>query len=740
VCSEHAALNMAHQGLLAQQEPLCMIATSALIGMPLDAPLTPLSPVYVLPMLHVSMSKGTGIVTSVPSDAPDDYIALSDLKKKSALREKYNVSDACVMPFEPIPVIEVPYQHDKTEASEPSSTTQFAAQVACEEYKVSSQNDREKLLLAKNKCYKIGFYEGTLAVGEYKGQSVQEVKSKVRSKLIEEGLAYAYAEPEKEVLSRTGSKCVVALTDQWYICYGEEAWKRNVTEHLDDMRLYSDETRSKFQHALGWLCEWGCSRSFGLGTRLPWDETYLIESLSDSTIYMAFYTVCHVLQQGALDGSELGEAGVLASEMTLEVWDHIFLGGPAPTNTKIPPASLEKMRREFEYWYPVDLRVSGRDLIQNHLTFYMYAHAALFEREKWPRGIRTNGHLLLDGDKMSKSTGNFMTLRGGVEQYSADALRFALALAGDSNEDANFEHTIANAAILKLSNELQFVETTLSSDAGFGSEKTRTICDEIFMNEMARIQQETDNCMEAQQYREAIVVGWDGLQNARDRYRAMSTVEGMRRDILVDFIRLQTLLLSPFCPHYAEHVWEKLGNAESVMHARWPEQPPINHTLSRITTYFDKVLAEARDKVLRARSKGKEGISKVTLFIAREYADWQQATLLCIRDAHEKGEDLGKTFKATLLQRDSISAHKAMGKKVLPFAQFYIDELAVRGVEALELNTPFDEEQVLSSVKEYMERELKVDAIVFSDWPPTSEHIVKSCTPAAPGRPSVFLG
>ena len=44
-------------------------------------------------------------------------------------------------------------------------------------------------------------------------------------------------------------------------------------------------------HTLSWLRQWACSRSFGLGTRLPWDEQYLIESLSDSTIYMAYYTV-----------------------------------------------------------------------------------------------------------------------------------------------------------------------------------------------------------------------------------------------------------------------------------------------------------------------------------------------------------------------------------------------------------------------------------------------------------------
>ena len=46
------------------------------------------------------------------------------------------------------------------------------------------------------------------------------------------------------------------------------------------------------------------------------------------------------------------------------------------------------MRREFDFWYPVDLRVSGRDLIQNHLLFYLYCHVALFPRRLWPRAKR----------------------------------------------------------------------------------------------------------------------------------------------------------------------------------------------------------------------------------------------------------------------------------------------------------------------------------------------------------------
>ena len=64
------------------------------------------------------------------------------------------------------------------------------------------------------------------------------------------------------------------------------------------MNTFGGDCRHDFEHSLGWLQQWACSRAFGLGTRVPWDPEYLVESLSDSTIYMAYYTVCHLLQGG----------------------------------------------------------------------------------------------------------------------------------------------------------------------------------------------------------------------------------------------------------------------------------------------------------------------------------------------------------------------------------------------------------------------------------------------------------
>ncbi len=64
---------------------------------------------------------------------------------------------------------------------------------------------------------------------------------------------------------------------------------------------------------------------------------------------------------------------------------------------------------------------------------------------------------------MSKSVGNFMTLEQIINQYSSDASRLALASSGDNLDDANFDLTTVNAAILKLSELEQWIQTTMKN-------------------------------------------------------------------------------------------------------------------------------------------------------------------------------------------------------------------------------------------------------------------------------------
>ncbi len=217
---------------------------------------------------------------------------------------------------------------------------------------------------------------------------------------------------------------------------------------------------------MAWLNQWACARTYGLGSVLPWDPQFLVESLSDSTIYMSYYTVAQLLHgeslvfgmyyslplfiEGSIDGSKPGPLGITDDQMTDEVWEYIFCNGPFPDPAPMPIEKANALKHEYEYFYPFDIRASAKDLVPNHLTFALYNHVAIFPEDKWPLSMRTNGHLLLNGKKMSKSTGNSLTLKEAIQKFGADATRLSLADAGDGVEDANFDEKTANANILRV--------------------------------------------------------------------------------------------------------------------------------------------------------------------------------------------------------------------------------------------------------------------------------------------------
>lgn len=108
IVTARAARGLAHQGYMSEwgkSESLVNVKGTDLIGLALKAPNSVYERVYTLPLLTISMTKGTGVVTSVPSDAPDDYVALKELKDKPLWREKFGLTAEMVEPFDVVPVI-----------------------------------------------------------------------------------------------------------------------------------------------------------------------------------------------------------------------------------------------------------------------------------------------------------------------------------------------------------------------------------------------------------------------------------------------------------------------------------------------------------------------------------------------------------------------------------------------------------------------------------------------------------
>lgn len=733
ICTHRSARNMSYQGFTKDngQIPVIMqIMGQDILGCALSAPLTSYKTIYALPMLTIKEDKGTGVVTSVPSDAPDDIAALRDIKKKQALREKYGIQDYMVLPFDPVPIIEIPGYGN------------LSAPLVCDELKIQSQNDREKLAEAKEKVYLKGFYEGIMLVEGFKGQKVQDVKKPIQKMMVEKGEALIYMEPEKQVLSRSADECVVALCDQWYLDYGNAEWKKQATDHLASLETFCDETRKNFEATLDWLQDHACSRTYGLGTRLPWDEQWLIESLSDSTIYMAFYTVAHLLQGGVLNGQGPSPLGIRPEQMTREVWDYIFFKTAPFPKTDIPKDRLQKLRREFEYWYPVDVRVSGKDLVPNHLSYYLYNHVAMWPNDsgKWPQAVRANGHLLLNSEKMSKSTGNFLTLSQAIAKFSADGMRLALADAGDTVEDANFVEAMADAGILRLYAWVDWVKEMIANQNNLRTGPADTFNDRVFVSEMYSSIVKTEQHYERMMYKEALKSGFFEFQAAKDKYRELA-IEGMHRDLVFRFIEYQTLLLAPICPHLCEHTWTLLGKSSSVMKASWPTAGPVDEILIRSSQYL---MDTAHDLRLRLKAymqpaKSKKGDNKppakpthCSIYVAKTYPPWQHSALSLLGKHYKSNNGALPDNKVIAMELGAMPELKKYMKRVMPFVAMIKDSLEKKGPRVLDLELEFDERAVLLDNIVYLTNSLELDQIEVVFASEADDKVKEDCCPGKP--------
>ncbi len=387
--------------------------------------------VLILPATFLDEEFGTGIVHSVPSDSADDLISLYDLKKDEALIKKYNLDSKEVKSIKPIGVLNTP------------GYGEIPAEIFLKKYNVKSQNDRSKLEEIKKELYKLSYYSATfnnlyknIFSKNLEGIQVQDGKELIKQELLKEGFISIYYQLTGKVICRCLTQSIIKIvSNQWFIDYGNKEWKELAHKCLDKMGLLPEKSRVQFDYVLDWLKQWACTHEEGLGTRLPWDEKWVIESLSDSTIYMAYYTIANLIKE------------IPVEKIDDNFFDYIFLSKGKKPEIK----NIDKLKQEFEYWYPVDFRNSGKDLIQNHLSFFIFNHVAIFPEKYWPRCIGVNGWTMVDGQKMSKSLGNFITIRDAIQKYSADISRITMLNGGEDMDDPNWDSNFALSLLPKFS-------------------------------------------------------------------------------------------------------------------------------------------------------------------------------------------------------------------------------------------------------------------------------------------------
>ena len=307
----------------------------------------------ILPGWFVNPKTATGIVYSVPAHAPYDWLALKDLQEKPEVLCQFGVDPAIVKRIKPISIIKV------------EGFGEFPAVEIVQKMGVKDQND-PKADEATKELYKKEFHGGILKdnCGPYAGKTIREAKDVLIAELRKLGVADKMYDLPEQVVCRCMTPCIVKiLSEQWFLNYSDPQWKALAKKVVDQMTAFPEAAKPWFCTVIDWLREWACARTTGFGTPLPWGKGWIIETLSDSTVYMAFYTINKHIKQN----------NIKPQSLTPNVFDYIFYGNGTASELEaevgINASLLDSMRSEFLYWYPFDLRNSAKELSAKPFDF-----------------------------------------------------------------------------------------------------------------------------------------------------------------------------------------------------------------------------------------------------------------------------------------------------------------------------------------------------------------------------------
>jgi len=645
----------------------------------------------VLPATFLKADYGTGMVHSVPSDSADDLIALRDLQKDDKLIEKYGLNKEEVKAIEPIEIFNTPEVGGNS------------AQFFLDKYKVTSQNQRDKLDKIKKELYKLTFAKSTFN-NKYKdflghnleGKTIPKGQEIIKKELLDKGVIEIFYELTGKVVCRCLTPSIVKIVDnQWFINYADPDWKKLTHKCLDNLKLYPEKARQQFDYVIDWLHEWACTREQGLGTHLPWDEQWLIESLSDSTIYMAYYTIAHRIKD------------IPVEKINDAFFDYVFFNKGKEINVDIQLAN--EMRDLFNYWFPCDFRNSGKDLIQNHLTFYMFNHTALFPEDKWPKGIAVNGWVTVDGQKMSKSLGNMIPMREMAVKYSADVSRATILSGGEGLDDPNWDSDFAKSLMLKLEQWVDYVKEN------YGKGRTdRKKIDDWMESRLNEVINSVEKAMDETLFRTAFQQAFFELQRHLKWYLKRCK-DNPNKEILERLFESQIVLMQPFTPHICEEAWEIIGKIPFVANTSFPEikgNLDVDHEglVRNLITDINSVTKLAKlDKV-----------SSIKLFVSD---NWKYDLFDILKDKLAETRDFKEVISTVM-----ASPHKQHGKEITKMLPKYIKG----GMP--EYSSKENEIALLEEAKEFLEEEFKANLeIVFVE---TDEPKAKQ---ALPGKPAILV-
>ncbi|WP_296887965.1 leucine--tRNA ligase [uncultured Methanobrevibacter sp.] len=661
----------------------------------------------IFPASFVSASYGSGVVFSEPADAPADYIALQDLKKNEELISKYNL-EGIIENVVPIPVCTV------------KGYGEIPAADIIERLGITDQND-EKLHEATNELYKIQHSKGTIldSIPGFGGKKVRFAREELKEELISKNMAtIMYDFAERPVVCRCGNNCVVKIMDdQWFMKYSNPEWKEKTHEVLNRETVIPPEIKNNFNYYIDWLDDWACSRKVGLGTRLPWDNQWLIEPLTDSTIYMSYYSVARFLKD--MDPDDLNRA----------FFDKIYLNKDS-NDIKVAPEIVKEIQDEFNYWYPLDWRLSAKDLVGNHLSFLMFHHSAIFPEDKWPKGTVVFGMGLLEGNKMSSSKGNVILLKDAIEDYTADVVRLFLMASAEPWQDFDWREKEVLGTKRRLEWFREFagkVEEIKGSALDLTNiekvELARTI-DLWMLSQLNQHIKASTEALEVFQTRKALQESLFLLKKDIDHYLYRVNHLLDKKDPAVIYVLSTVLeswirLLAPFTPHTCEELWSTYGGEGFVSTAQWPEADESSISLE--IEKSEELVQNLIKDINQIKKMVGDDAEKVHIYLA---PDWKW-------DLYKIADEVGKPDIGQIMGR-AIGANIYDDKKEIAAVAKKIG----REMTKTKYVGKIDETQIIDDALEYISNEVSSEVIVHTDDSYDPQNKAKN---AMPYKPAILI-
>ena len=225
------------------------------------------------------------------------------------------------------------------------------------------------------------------------------------------------------------------------------------------------------------------------------------------------------------------------------------------------------------YWMPVDQYIGGVEHAILHLMYSRFFTMVLHDMglvtvDEPFTNLLTQGMVLKDGSKMSKSVGNIVSPDEIIDKYGADTARLFILFAAPPDRELEWSDTGVEGSFKFINRVYRLINELSEQTAGIPSVYTAETKDDKQLNYTLNntIKRVSDDIEKRFNFNTAISAIME-LTNEIYRYKELDDVNlGLLRSAAEKLV----LLLSPFIPHVCEEMWEALGFEEPVYKASWP--------------------------------------------------------------------------------------------------------------------------------------------------------------------------